>query len=112
MSTSYCQVLTRATCPTMIGVRLMMHLGSRPMSVVGTALPVPPLPVSVVSFEAGTQLGLVPVAAMKNVGVPVVTTLFDQPDVSMLTTGCEPAGVCPVPTMTLFMNVTPCTVTP
>jgi hypothetical protein len=81
MSTSYCHVLTRATWPTMIGVRLTMHFGSRPMSPVGTALPAAPLPVSIVSPEAGTKLGLVPVGAVKKVGEPVVTTLFDQPDV-------------------------------
>ena len=81
MSTSYCHVLTRATWPTMIGVRLTMHLGSRPMSVVGTPFPLAPRPVSIVSPEAGTKLGLVPVGAVKNVGEPVVTTLFDQPDV-------------------------------
>ena len=79
MSTSYCQVLTRATWPTMIGVRLTMHLGSRPMSVVGTPLPVPPLPVSCVSPAAGTKLGLVPVGAAKNAASPVVTTLFVKP---------------------------------
>src|SRR4051794_30845887 len=112
MSTSYCHVLTRATWPTMTGVRLTMHLGSRPMSVVGTVLPVDPLPVSCVSPEAGTKLGLVPVGAMKNVGEPVVTTLFDQPDVGWLTTGWAPAGAWPVPAMTLLMNMTPWTVTP
>src|SRR4029078_8178248 len=112
MSTSYCQVLTRATWPTMIGVRLTMHLGSRPMSVVGTALPLAPLPVSIVSPDAGTKLGLVPVGAVKKVGDPVVTTLFDQHDVGRLWTGCEPAGAWPVPTMTLFVNVTPWIVTP
>ena len=37
--------------------------------------------------------------------------MFVQPDVGMLTTGCV-LGAVPVPTMTLFMNVTPCTVTP
>src|SRR4051812_25241569 len=112
MSTSYCHVLTRATWPTMTGVRFTRHLGSRPMSAVGTALPLAPLPVSIVSPEAGTKLGLVPVGAVKKVGEPVVTTLFDQPDVGMFWIGCEPAGACPVPTMTLFVNVTFCTVTP
>src|SRR4051795_5205608 len=112
MSTSYCHVLTRATWPTMIGVRLTMHFGSRPMSVVGTALPAAPLAVSIVSPDAGTKLGLVPVGAVKNVGVPVVTTLFDQPDVGMFWIGWEPAGACPVPTMTLFVKVTPWIVTP
>ena len=67
------------------------------MSALGTALPVAPLPVSIVSPEAGTKLGLVPVGAVKNVGEPVVTTLFDQPDVGMFWTGCEPAGACPGP---------------
>jgi hypothetical protein len=107
MSTSNCHVLTRATWPTMIGVRFTMHFGSRPMSVVGTPVPAAPLPVSVVSPEAGTKLGLVPVGAVKYVGVPVVTTLFDQPDVGMFWMGWEPAGAVPVPTMTLFVNVTP-----
>ena len=51
------------------------------MSAVGTALPLAPLPVSIVSPDAGTKLGLVPVGAVKKVGEPVVTTLFDQPDV-------------------------------
>src|SRR3954453_10170561 len=112
MSMSYCQVLTRATWPTMTGVRLTRHLGSRPMSAAGTALPLAPLPVSIVSPDAGTKLGLVPVGAVKNVGVPVVTTLFDQPDVGMFWIGCAPAGACPVPTMTLLVNVTPWIVTP
>src|SRR6478735_1912748 len=105
MSTSNCQVLTRATWPTMTGVRLTRHLGSKPMSVVGTPLPVAPLPTSCVAPEAGTKLGLVPVGAVKYVGVPVVTTLFVQPDVGMLTTGCV-LGAVPVPTMTLLVNVT------
>src|SRR5262245_26982600 len=96
----------------MIGVRLTRHFGSRPMSVVGTPLPLAPLPVSIVSPDAGTKLGLVPVGALKNVGDPVVTTLFDQPDVGMFCTGCAPAGACPVPTTALFVNVTPWIVTP
>src|SRR6187549_2584440 len=112
MSTSYCQVLTRATWPTITGVRFTMHFGSRPMSLAGTALPLAPLPVSIVSPDAGTKLGLVPVGAVKNVGVVVVTTLFDQPDVGMFCTGVEPAGAWPVPTMTLLVNVTFWIVTP
>src|SRR5262245_2450757 len=112
MSTSYCQPESRATWPTMIGVRLTRHFGSRPMSAVGTPVPAAPLAVSIVSPDAGTKLGLVPVGAVKNVGMPVVTTLLDQPDVGMFWTGCEPAGACPVPTMTLFVNVTPWIVTP
>src|SRR4029079_8494237 len=105
MSTSYCHVLTRATWPTMTGVRLTRHLGSRPMSVVGTALPVAPLPVSIVSLEAGTKLGLVPVGAVKKDGVPVVTTLLDQPDVGMFWIGCDPGGACPVPTSAALAHV-------
>src|SRR6478735_7949884 len=112
MSTSYCHVLTRATWPTITGVRFTRHFGSRPMSFAGTAVPVAPLPVSIVSPDAGTKLGLVAVGAVKNVGVPVVTTLFDQPDVGMFCTGVEPAGAVPVPTMTLFVNVTLWIVTP
>ena len=81
MSTSYCHVLTRATWPTITGVRLTMHLRSRPTSVVGTPVPVTPLRVSWVSPMAGTKLGLAPVGAVKNTGEPVVTTLFVKPDV-------------------------------
>ena len=60
-----------------------MHLGSNPTSLVGTPLPVPPLPTSA-ELDASVKSGLVPSAEVKYETLPVVVWLFDQPDVGWL----------------------------
>src|SRR5690606_18411920 len=57
ISISYCHQFSRATWPTIIGVRFTKHFGSKPMSVVGAPLPFEPLPMRSIAPEAGTKLG-------------------------------------------------------
>ena len=67
--------------PIMVGAFLTMHFGSKPMSFVGTPLPVPPLPMRLVADDVRVKSGLLPSAAVKNDAAPVPVTLFDQPEV-------------------------------
>src|SRR5688572_12871020 len=80
MSMSYCHQFSRATSPTMTGVRFTMHFGSKPRSLVGTPSALEPWPIRVVSPAAGVKSGLTPVGSAKNATLPVITTLLDQPD--------------------------------
>src|SRR6478735_7572875 len=105
MSISYCQRLNPATMPNILGVRLTMHFGSKPMSFVGVPVPPEPLPIAVVALAARVKSGFTPSGAVNRVVGPRLTKLVVQPDVGIFWTACEPAGAMPVPTITLFLKL-------
>src|SRR3954462_10600391 len=92
--------------PTIAGTFLVMHFGSKPMSLVCTPVPVLLLPMSVDADDASVKSGLVPSGDVKYATEPVPTMLFDQPVVGCPKTGVWP-GPVPVPMNTLFIIETP-----